>query len=136
MSPWRHSRGYVPCRPSQGVKVPAHKTASTDSLSRREIGHKRMGIKGRAGYPSNVSDEEWAFVLPCLLLSREDSAHREHDLRAVFNGVRYIARTGNQWRFMPHDHPLWPAIDIRQSCLLAVPAGVQPSKSANSRRRS
>ncbi len=37
------------------------------------------------------SDEEWAFVLPCLLLSREDSAHREHDLRAVFNGVRYIA---------------------------------------------
>jgi transposase len=51
-----------------------------------------------------------AFVLPYLLLSREDSAHREHDLRAVFNGVRYIARTGNQWRFMPHDYPPWPAI--------------------------
>src|ERR1700759_2469138 len=45
-----------------------------------------------------------------LLLSREDSAHREHDLRSVFNGVRYIARTGNQWRFMPHDYPPWPAI--------------------------
>ena len=42
--------------------------------------------------------------------SREDSAHREHDLRAVFNGVCYIARTGNQWRFMPHDYPPWPAI--------------------------
>ena len=42
-------------------------------------------------------------MLPYLLLSREDGAHREHDLRAVFNGVRYIARTGNQWRFMPHD---------------------------------
>jgi transposase len=49
-------------------------------------------------------------VLPYLLLSREDSAHREHDLRSVFNGVRYIARTGNQWRFMPHDYPPWPAI--------------------------
>ena len=49
-------------------------------------------------------------MLPYLLLSREDSAHREHDLRAVFNGVRYIARTGNQWRFMPHDYPPWPAI--------------------------
>jgi transposase len=69
-----------------------------------------MASKGKVGYPSDVSDEEWAFVLPYLLLSREDSAHREHDLRAVFNGVRYIARTGNQWRFMPHDYPPWPAI--------------------------
>jgi len=64
----------------------------------------------KVGYPSDVSDEAWAFVLPYLLLSREDSAHREHDLRPVFNGVRYIARTGNQWRFMPHDYPPWPAI--------------------------
>jgi transposase len=69
-----------------------------------------MASQGKVGYPSDVSDEEWAFVLPYLLLSREDSAHREHDLRAVFNGVRYIARTGNQWRFMPHDYPPWPAI--------------------------
>lgn len=36
-------------------------------------------------------DGERGFVLPYLLLSREDSAHREHDLRAVCNGVRYIA---------------------------------------------
>jgi transposase len=69
-----------------------------------------MTSRVKVGYPSDVSDEEWAFVLPYLLLSREDSAHREHDLRAVFNGVRYIARTGNQWRFMPHDYPPWPAI--------------------------
>src|ERR1017187_6550715 len=69
-----------------------------------------MASKEKVGYPSDVSDEEWAFVLPYLLLSREDSAHREHDLRAVFNGVRYIARTGNQWRFMPHDYPPWPSI--------------------------
>ena len=69
-----------------------------------------MAGRVRVGYPSDVTDEEWAFVLPYLLLSREDSAHREHDLRAVFNGVRYIARTGNQWRFMPHDYPPWPAI--------------------------
>jgi transposase len=67
-----------------------------------------MARHGRVGYPSDVSDEEWAFVLPYLLLSGEDSAHREHDLRAVFSGVRYIARTGNQWRFMPHDYPPWP----------------------------
>jgi len=63
-----------------------------------------------AGYPSDVTDEEWEFVLPYLLLSREDSRSRQHSLRELFNGVRYIVRTGNQWRFMPKDLPPWPAV--------------------------
>jgi hypothetical protein len=29
----------------------------------------------RRGYPSDVTDEEWAFVLPYLLLCRGDSGH-------------------------------------------------------------
>ena len=74
-----------------------------------------MGNKGEVGHPSDVTDEEWEFALPYLLLSREDSAYREHDLRTVFNGVRSIARTGNQWRFIPHDYPPWPAIISRCS---------------------
>ncbi len=57
------------------------------------------------GYPSDVTDEEWAFVLPYLLLCREDSPQRKYDLRTVFNAVRYVARTGGQWRFLPHDLP-------------------------------
>ena len=40
--------------------------------------------KVRKGYPSDVTDEEWWFVLPYLLLCREDAGQREHDLRAVF----------------------------------------------------
>jgi hypothetical protein len=44
-----------------------------------------MASKVKVGYPSDVSDEEWAFVLPYLLLSREDSGHRVHDLRARSN---------------------------------------------------
>lgn len=62
------------------------------------------------GYPGDVTDEEWLFVLPYLLLCREDSPQREYDLRAVFNGVRYIARTGAPWRWMPHDLPPWHAV--------------------------
>ena len=64
----------------------------------------------RKGYPCDVTDEEWWFVLPYLLLSREDSRHREHDMREVFNGLRYIAKTGCQWRWMPHDLPPWAAV--------------------------
>jgi transposase len=66
-----------------------------------------MSDKGRGGYPSDVTDEEWAFVLPYLLLCREDSRQRKHELRTVFNAVRYVARTGGQWRFLPHDLPPW-----------------------------
>src|SRR6266478_5212094 len=42
-----------------------------------------MSDKGRGGYPSDVTDEEWAFVLPYLLLCREDSPQRKHELRTV-----------------------------------------------------
>ena len=63
--------------------------------------------KVRRGYPSDVSDEEWEFVVPYLLLCREDSAQREHDLREVFNGIRYVARSGCSWRLLPHDLPPW-----------------------------
>jgi transposase len=60
--------------------------------------------------PSDVSDEEWAFVAPYLALVREDAPQREHDLREVFNGLRWVVRTGSPWRYMPHDLPPWEAI--------------------------
>jgi transposase len=41
---------------------------------------------------------------------REDAPQRRHRLRELFNGLRYIARTGLQWRYMPHDLPPWPAV--------------------------
>lgn len=61
----------------------------------------------RKPYPSDVSDDEWAFVAPYLTLMKEDAPQREHELREVFNGVRWIARTGAQWRLMPNDLPPW-----------------------------
>lgn len=64
----------------------------------------------RKPYPSDVSDEEWAFVAPYLALVREDAPQRDHDLREVFNGLRWVVRTGSPWRYLPHDLPPWEAI--------------------------
>ena len=64
----------------------------------------------RKPYPSDVTDEEWAFVAPYLTLMREDAPQRDHDLRELFNGLRWIVRTGSQWRYMPHDLPPWHAV--------------------------
>jgi transposase len=64
----------------------------------------------KTGYPSDVTDDEWAFVAPYLALLPEESGQRVHDLRQVFNGLRYIVKTGGQWRYMPHDFPPWQAV--------------------------
>jgi transposase len=61
-------------------------------------------------YPSDVSDEEWAFVAPYLTLMREDAPQRDYPMRDVFNGLRWIIRTGAQWRYMPHDLPPWATV--------------------------
>src|SRR5579864_5304067 len=64
----------------------------------------------RKPYPSDVSEDEWAFVAPYLTLMTQEAPQRVHDLREVFNGVRYIVRTGAHWRMMPHDLPPWAAV--------------------------
>jgi transposase len=64
----------------------------------------------RQPYPSDVSDEEWAFVAPYLTLMREDAPQRDYSLREVYNGLRWIIRTGAQWRMIPNDLPPWATI--------------------------
>jgi len=59
----------------------------------------------RKPYPSDVSDEEWAFVMPYLTLLPLDAKQRKYDLREVFNALRWLVRTGAQWEYLPHDFP-------------------------------
>ncbi len=65
-------------------------------------------------------------MVPYLTLNRLDGEHRTHDLRAVFNAVRWLVRTGASWRMMPHDLPPWPAVYqqwqrwVRAGCFEAV----------------
>ena len=66
--------------------------------------------KNRKPYPSDVSDEEWSFVASYLALVREDAPQRRHDLREVFDALRWIVRAGAPWRMMPNDFPPWEAV--------------------------
>src|SRR6266571_1789125 len=64
----------------------------------------------RKPYPSDVSDAEWAFVVPYLTLLPLDADQRTHDLREVFNAVRWLVRAGAPWRMLPNDLPPWAAV--------------------------
>lgn len=61
----------------------------------------------RQGYPSDVSDEEWWFVMPYVTLMSEEAPQRNHGLREVYHGLRYVVRGGISWRMMPNDLPPW-----------------------------
>jgi transposase len=100
----------------------------------------------RKPYPSDVSDDEWAFVAPYLMLMREDAPQREYPLREVFNALRWMARAGASWRMLPNDLPPWPLVYqqtqrwIRAGCfealvhdlreILRLAAGREPTPSA------
>jgi transposase len=85
----------------------------------------------RSVYPSDVSDEEWAFCAPYLVLMREDAPQREHSLREVFNALRWLVRTGAPWRLMPHDLPPWGSVQqqaqrwIRAECFETMAADLR-----------
>jgi transposase len=86
----------------------------------------------RKPYPSDVSDEEWAFVAPYLTLMKEDAPQRGHDLREVFNAMRYVVRGGQAWRMMPNDLPPWPA--VFQQAQRWIAAGVFEAMTQDLRR--
>ena len=64
----------------------------------------------RKPYPTDVSEEEWAFVAPYLTRMSADAPQRRQDLREVFNAVRWIVRAGAPWRLLPTNFPPWEAV--------------------------
>ena len=85
----------------------------------------------RKPYPSDVSDEEWSLVAPYVTLMREDAEQRTHDLREVFNVLRWIVRAGAPWRMLPNDFPPWEAVYqrtqrwLRAGCFEALVADLR-----------
>jgi transposase len=67
-----------------------------------------------------VTDEEWAFVAPYLTLMSAAAPQRQHALREVFNALRWLVRTGAQWRYLPHDFPPWSAVHQQTQRWLAA----------------
>lgn len=64
----------------------------------------------RKPYPSDVSDDEWALVMPYLVLMDEDAPQRAYPLREIFNALRYLVRSGVSWRMLSNDLLPWLAV--------------------------
>jgi transposase len=98
------------------------------------------------GYPSDLSDDEWAILEPLIPPGKPGGRPREVEMRAVLNGIFYILRSGCAWRMLPREYPprstvyhyfalfrdqgIWEQImtTLRERC--RVQAGREPTPSA------
>ena len=58
-------------------------------------------------YPSDISREQFARILPVLESARRRTKPRTVDLYDVFCGVLYLLKSGCQWRMLPADFSNW-----------------------------
>lgn len=59
--------------------------------------------RSKLRYPSDLTDEEWKLVEPCIAPGKTGGGKRTVDLRKVVDGAMYILSTGCQWRAIPKD---------------------------------
>src|SRR3954451_10442212 len=70
-----------------------------DDIARQD--HRRVCAR----YPSDMTDREWAIIVPLLPPARAGGRPRTVDLRAVVDAILFIASSGCQWRMLPKDFP-------------------------------
>src|SRR5581483_12326310 len=71
------------------------------------VGMEEPLMHTRHPYPTDLTDDQWALIAgffrerPAGLAGRP----RERPYREIVNAIRYLLRTGCQWRNLPHDFP-------------------------------
>ena len=77
-------------------------------------------------YTSDISREKLEEILPVLQSVRKRTKPTTVDLYEVFCAVRYLLRTGCQWRMLPRDFPKWRTVE-RSFAWLACSSSIWPS---------
>jgi len=61
-------------------------------------------------YRSDLTDEEWAAMAPLLPKPCPTGRRRRTDLREILNPIRYMVRSGCEWRMLPVHFPPWQTV--------------------------
>ncbi|MFQ6018604.1 MAG: IS5 family transposase [Kiloniellaceae bacterium] len=75
-----------------------------NEITRRQ--YSREGMR----YPSNMTDAEWALIVPFMPAPKRIGRPRTTDLRAVVDAILYMAATGCQWRQLPKEFPPYSTV--------------------------
>ena len=58
-------------------------------------------------YPSDLTNNEWAFLEPLISGGSELGRRPRYSKREIVNAIFYLVRSGCAWRMMPKDLPPW-----------------------------
>ena len=73
---------------------------------------KTQFARPRARFESDLTDEKWILVEPCLPPPARRGRPRKTDLREVSDAIQHMPGTGCQWRALPYCFP--PSATVRQ----------------------
>lgn len=60
----------------------------------------------RQSYPTDLTDSQWAIIVPLFVEMRE----YKYSKRELLNAVLYVVDSGCKWRQLPHDFPKWQTV--------------------------
>ena len=83
------------------------------TVCRRDIGAgagQGGAVSQRRGYPSDLSDAQWALIEPLLPEPSAGGRPEKHSRREIVNGILYVVRSGCPWRYLPADLPPWQTV--------------------------
>jgi putative transposase len=64
-----------------------------------------MGITAKK-YDTDLTDDEWTYIEPFVRAEQSQYGPKIRvSRREIVNAIRYLLRTGCQWRLIPHDFP-------------------------------
>src|SRR5258708_33879483 len=79
--------------------------------------NRRRYDRSKLRYPSDLTDDEWAYVEPLIPPAKRGGNKRRINIRGVMNGIMYVLRTGCQWRGGAKElPPRAPPLDNLQLC--------------------
>jgi transposase len=64
-------------------------------------------------YPSDLTDAEWAFLVPLIPTATPRGRPRSSDVRRMVNGIVYVLRTGCAWmsgHYLPREYGAWRTV--------------------------
>ncbi|MFF0371643.1 IS5 family transposase [Micromonospora sp. NPDC005087] len=67
-------------------------------------------VSARRGYPSDLTDAQWALIEPLLPEPNTDGRREKHPRREIVNAILYVVRSGCPWRYLPADLPPWQTV--------------------------
>ena len=71
----------------------------------RKPEHRAVGDRRGLRYPSDLTDAEWALVVPLIPPAKRGGRRREVNVREVINAIFYVLSIGCQWQALPRGLP-------------------------------